>query len=135
TSARNKAGGSQAAEQGLRHWPSNQGGSICPDGQSHEKLLKQLADKHFEQVTTTLQRNILECYADSNADILTKQNKKDWEETLANLDKLRALQPAQDQPITIGQVLIERFETDESPSLNSGPEAGQALVSCTPDMN
>jgi|SRR5215470_6987705 len=88
-------------------------GEYALTDKAYGKLLKQLADKHFDHVTTALRKNILEFYADPSAPIRTKQNTKDWEETLANLDKLRALQPTPDQPITIGQVLNETFETDE----------------------
>ena len=88
-------------------------GEYALTDKAYGKLLKQVADKHFEHVTTALRQNILEFYADPNAPIRTKQNKKDWEETLANLEKLRAIQPAQEQPVTIGQISIKIFDTDE----------------------
>ena len=56
---------------------------------AYEKLLDQLADKHFEHLTPELQENILEFYSDLNAPFGTKKNKKTWSETLANLEKLK----------------------------------------------
>jgi hypothetical protein len=88
-------------------------GEYALTDKAYGKLLKQLADKHFEHVTMALRQNILQFYADPNAPIRTKQNKKDWEEILANLDKLRAIEPAQEQPLTTGQVLIEIFDMDD----------------------
>jgi hypothetical protein len=60
---------------------------------AYERLLNQLADKKFEHLTPQLQENILEFYADLNAPIHTKRNKKAWTVTLANLEKLRAAPP------------------------------------------
>jgi hypothetical protein len=60
---------------------------------AYERLLKQLADKKFEHLTPQLQENILEFYADLNAPIYTKRNKKAWTTTLANVEKLRAAPP------------------------------------------
>jgi len=88
-------------------------GEYALTDKAYGKLLKQLADKRFEHVTTDLRGNILDFYADPNAPIRTKQNKKDWEEVLANLEKLRAIQPAQEQPVTAGQVILESFGIDE----------------------
>jgi hypothetical protein len=68
---------------------------------AYERLLKQLADKKFEHLTPQLQENILEFYADLNAPIRTKRNKKAWTETLANLDKLRTATP---QPVTAASI-------------------------------
>jgi hypothetical protein len=53
-----------------------------------------MTDKKFEHLTPPLKENILEFYSDLNAPIYTKKNKKAWDSTLSNLDKLRAA-PAQ----------------------------------------
>jgi len=73
---------------------------------SYERLLNKLSDKKFEHLTPQLQENILEFYADLNAPIHTKKNKKAWSSTLANIEKLRVApsQPATPAGITeIGQ--------------------------------
>jgi len=56
---------------------------------AYGRLLKQLTDKKFEHLTPQLQENILEFYADLNAPIYTRRNKKAWTQTLADLEKLR----------------------------------------------
>ena len=69
-------------------------GEYALTDKSYEHLIKQLADKKFEHLTPQLKENILEFYADLNAPIHTKKNKKAWDATLTNLDKLRTA-PAQ----------------------------------------
>jgi hypothetical protein len=68
---------------------------------AYERLLKQLADKKFEHLTPQLQENILEFYADLNAPIYTKRNKKAWTTTLANVEKLRTASPTGDSSPSI----------------------------------
>lgn len=60
---------------------------------AYERLLNQLADKNFEHLTPQLQENILEFYANLNAPIYTKRNKKAWTTTLSNIEKLRSASP------------------------------------------
>jgi hypothetical protein len=70
---------------------------------SYEKLLGQLAAKNFEHLTPELQQNILVFYADLNAPIWTKHNKKAWTETLADVEKLRVAHTESAEPVaTIG---------------------------------
>ena len=73
-----------------------------------------LADKHFEHLTPLLRQNILEFYSDLNAPIRTKNNKKEWTETLANLEKLKAAQPAQEEPVRTGLVIEIIFDAAEN---------------------
>jgi hypothetical protein len=70
---------------------------------AYERLLGQLAKKNFEHLTPDLQKNMLDFYADINAPIWTKHNKKAWNETLANLEKLRTAPVESVTPVgTIG---------------------------------
>jgi hypothetical protein len=69
-------------------------GEYALTDKTYERLVKDMADKKFEHLTPQLKENILEFYADLNAPIHTKKNKKAWDATLANLDKLRTA-PAQ----------------------------------------
>ena len=71
---------------------------------AYEHLLNDLADKKFEHLTPELQQNILEFYADLNAPIHTKKNKKAWSLTLANLEKLRAATPENTNPPSITEI-------------------------------
>jgi Zinc dependent phospholipase C len=75
--------------------------------QAYAKLLRNLADKHFEHLTPELQKNILEFYSDPNAPIRTKKDKKVWTETLADLEKLKSAQPTLEQPVKTGQLEID----------------------------
>ena len=61
---------------------------------TYARLLDQLAQHDFAQVTPELRENILAFYGDLNAPIATKKNKKAWEKTTSQLEKLKAL-PAQ----------------------------------------
>jgi hypothetical protein len=72
---------------------------------AYEKLVGQLAKKNFEHLTPDLKKNIIDFYADPNAAIWTKRNKKAWTETLADLAKLRSAPVESVTPAaTIGDV-------------------------------
>jgi len=58
--------------------------------EAYAKLLNKLEDRGFKEITPDLRRNILAFYADLNAPIETKKDKKDWQETLGALNKLKA---------------------------------------------
>ena len=70
---------------------------------AYERLLNQLADKHFEHLTPLLQENILQFYSDLNAPIRTKRSKKAWTQTLANLERLRTASAAPEEPVKTTQ--------------------------------
>jgi hypothetical protein len=70
---------------------------------AYEKLLKQLADKKFGNLTPSLKENILEFYANLNAPIHTKKNKKAWEQTLADLELLRTAPASPEQQVKTAQ--------------------------------
>jgi zinc dependent phospholipase C len=74
---------------------------------AYERLLNKLADKKFEHLTPQLKENILEFYSDLNAPIRTKQEKKAWTQTLANLEKLREATPSPQQPVQTTKLGIE----------------------------
>jgi hypothetical protein len=59
--------------------------------ETYAKLLEKLAAKEFEGVTPELRQNILAFYGDLNAPIATKQDRKDWRNTLSALGKLKAV--------------------------------------------
>ncbi|MBZ5721084.1 MAG: zinc dependent phospholipase C family protein [Acidobacteriia bacterium] len=64
---------------------------------TYARLLDDLAKKNFDQLSPELRDNILHFYADLNAPIATKRDKDDWQRTLEQLDKLKAIH-AQPQP-------------------------------------
>ncbi len=60
---------------------------------TYAKLLDQLSDKKFDQITPELRANILEFYSDLSAKIDTKRDPDDWKKVLAELDQLKAATP------------------------------------------
>jgi len=89
-------------------------GEYALTDKAYEKLLGDLADKHFEHLTPDLQKNILDFYSDLNAPIHTKKNKKAWTGTLANLEKLKAAQPVPEQPLKTGVLVEQAEDADDS---------------------
>jgi hypothetical protein len=70
--------------------PTRPGEYLLAD-KTYEKLLNELASRHFEHLTPGLRDNILSYYANLNAPIHTKKNQKAWRRTVAELDKLKAV--------------------------------------------
>jgi hypothetical protein len=70
---------------------------------TYEHLLGQLAKNKFEHLSPHLKQNILAFYANIDAPIWTKHNKKAWTDTLANIELLRAASVEPVEPVgTIG---------------------------------
>jgi hypothetical protein len=69
--------------------PTRPGEYLLAD-KTYEKLLHELASRNFRHLTPGLRDNILSYYANLNAPIHTKKNKKAWERTVAALDRLKA---------------------------------------------
>ena len=84
-----------------------QAGEYQLTDKAYERLLNKLADKKFEHLTPQLQENILEFYSDLKAPIQTKRNKKAWTVTLANVERLRAVTPAPQEPVKTTQGSIQ----------------------------
>jgi hypothetical protein len=61
---------------------------------AYAKLLGQLADRDFHQLTPELRDNIVHFYGDLSAPIATKKDKKEWAKTVDQLDKLKAAETA-----------------------------------------
>lgn len=57
---------------------------------AYAKLLDQLAQHHFDQVSPELRANIIHFYADPSASIHTKEDPDAWKKVLAELDQLKA---------------------------------------------
>jgi hypothetical protein len=64
---------------------------------TYAKLLDQIAQRDIAQISAELRQNILEYYSDPNAPNATKKDKKAWQKTVAEVDKLKAA-PAQTSP-------------------------------------
>jgi len=84
-----------------------QAGEYQLTDKAYERLLNKLADKKFEHLTPQLQENILEFYSELKAPIQTKRNKKAWTVTLANVERLRAVTPAPQEPVKTTQSSIQ----------------------------
>jgi hypothetical protein len=65
---------------------------------TYARLLDDLAKHDFTSVSLELRNNILTFYADANAPIATKSDKKRWPKTLYELNRLRAQQYFAGQP-------------------------------------
>ena len=59
--------------------------------QSYARLLDQLAQHNFEQISPELRDNILAFYADPQSAVATKRNAASWQKTQDELQELRAL--------------------------------------------
>lgn len=57
---------------------------------TYAQLLHRLASQHFKGTTPELRSNILAFYANLKAPIATKDNPKQWQETLQNLAALKS---------------------------------------------
>jgi hypothetical protein len=66
-------------------------GEYALTDKSYAKLLGQLADRNFDQITPQLRNNILGFYSDPDAPIATKKKPQDWQKTQDELAKLQAL--------------------------------------------
>jgi zinc dependent phospholipase C len=85
---------------------------------AYERLLGQLAEKNFEHLSPHLQQNIVSFYANTNAPIWTKRNKKAWAGTLADLEKLRGARTESLEPVgTIGSA----FDSGKSQMADVSP--------------
>jgi hypothetical protein len=60
---------------------------------AYAKLLVKLSDRKFDLTTTELRNNILHFYSDLSVSIQTKKDKDDWQEVLADLEKLKSVTP------------------------------------------
>lgn len=66
---------------------------------AYARLLDELAKQHFTTVSAPLRSDILSFYANPNAPIATKHDKKKWERTMAELNQLKSA-PINPQPAT-----------------------------------
>ena len=57
---------------------------------AYAKFLQKLAQKNFAQASPALKANILEYYSDLSRPLETKKHKHEWQETLRNLELLKA---------------------------------------------
>ncbi|HET7205308.1 MAG TPA: zinc dependent phospholipase C family protein [Terriglobales bacterium] len=68
-----------------------QPGEYVLTDKSYARLLDELAKRHFSQVTPDLREDILKFYADANAPNHSKEDSKQWQKTMAELQQLRAM--------------------------------------------
>jgi Zinc dependent phospholipase C len=70
--------------------PTRAGEYVLTD-KAYARLLDQLSQHNFDQITPDLRENILAFYGDPNAAIATKRNASEWEKTQDELQRLKAL--------------------------------------------
>lgn len=58
---------------------------------TYSRLLDELAKNNFQQVSPELTQSVLDFYANPNAPGPNKRNRKSWEKTQADLEKLKAM--------------------------------------------
>lgn len=69
------------------------GGEYSLTDDTYARLLHDEVSHNFDHLTPDLRQNILGFYSDLTAPISTKKHKKDWQQTLSDLDALRAATP------------------------------------------
>jgi len=62
--------------------------------ETYAKLLGQLADRKFDQISSDLRENILSFYADLSLPLETKKDTARWQSVLTALDQLKLITPA-----------------------------------------
>jgi hypothetical protein len=83
------------------------GGEYVLTDRAYARLLDDLAKHHFTQLSPELQKDILTFYANLNAPIDTKRDKKKWRRTLAELDQLKSVQMNPERPAVSLKETIE----------------------------
>jgi hypothetical protein len=68
---------------------------------AYARLLDELAQKDFAQVTPELRDNILAFYGDPSAPIATKQNAGAWHKTQDEVERLKAFAPTSTPSIQV----------------------------------
>jgi hypothetical protein len=56
---------------------------------AYATLLHKLAGRNFDLLTPAMRDNILQFYSDPKADLATRKKPKDWQELVANLERLK----------------------------------------------
>jgi hypothetical protein len=75
-------------------------GAVTAPGQyrladdAYAALLERLARQNFAGMSDELRSDLLQFYSDPNAPYATRKDHKGWERLQANLERLRATQPA-----------------------------------------
>lgn len=100
--------------------PTRPGEYVLTD-KAYARLVHELAEKKFTNVTPDLRANILQFFSGSNlpADLKKKKDKEDWQRTVAELDELKAYVPQnQTSPgsSSVGNSLLEVVPTGAEPS-------------------
>jgi hypothetical protein len=71
---------------------------------SYARLLNQLAEHNFAQVTPELRLNILAFYGDPNAPVDTKKKADAWQKTQEEVERLKAISPADTSAVQISTI-------------------------------
>jgi zinc dependent phospholipase C len=88
-------------------------GEYALTDESYARLLNQLAQRNFDQITPELKNNILAFYSDPNAPVATKKKPSAWRKTEDEVEKLRALpDPASTGSKTISEIQPPGTEVD-----------------------
>jgi zinc dependent phospholipase C len=95
--------------------PTRPGEYVLTD-KAYARLVHELADKKFANVTPDLRANILEFFHDSKAPAELRKDQKEWERTVAELDGLKSYVP----------------RTVETPAIPGDSSVGNSLLEVVP---
>lgn len=80
---------------------------------AYAKLLDELSERDFHQLTPELKENIVRFYGDLSAPIATKKDKKEWAKTVERLDRLKAAQALPWQASTAADLISFPDQEDQ----------------------
>jgi hypothetical protein len=89
-------------------------GEYALTDESYARLLNQLAQHNFDQITPELKNNILAFYSDPSAPLATKKKPAAWQKTQGEVEKLRALpDPASTGSKTTSEIRLPGAGADD----------------------
>jgi hypothetical protein len=80
--------------------PTRPGEYVLTD-KAYTRLLHELSEKKFSTVTPDLRANLLEFFSDRNQLLTREKGKDEWEQTMAELEQLKAFEPQSSQPSNV----------------------------------
>ena len=111
------AGKLQLANTDFDTGRETRGGEYKLTDNTYARLLGQLSDHNFDQISPALRNNLLAFYADPNAPIATKKNPSAWQKTEDELQRLRAAPDVSPKATLLAPTLVSpesQIETDAS---------------------
>jgi len=99
-------------------------GEYAMTDKAYAHLLRQLAQRNFDQISPDLRSNILAFYSNPDSPLATKKNPKAWQQTQGELEKLRALPDTLPAGKTTSQVTPQ----DDEPAALFEPDSADPVL-------